>query len=376
MKRFLKLILPIKFLKAAFLLYNKIKIQTLDRVLYNRYKEESAEVQRRVETNPFLSMKIDLSKFTEEVRVGFQRWQDSRWMQDEYIVKIKKRVFIDGLTGWGVLNRDLVYSSLGFAYAPHVHKPGIFRILSKSKRAKKLDSIISLRDTGEENYFHFFNDLLPKIWFAKDYNLLNANVQIVVSAKLWQKEYFQYFLQHQDLKNLSWYVQKEEWVQAEQAIFCKPLTHTKKYWDKIVQHTASIATNESDLNVFITRSKQSLRYIENEEALLKVLEYFGFTIVDAGTLTFEEQVRLFARARILAGIHGAGLSNMIFRGNKPMTVVEIFPPGPYLPFHYIMLSQMFGYRYEPLIGVAGKERNKGGFKVNLVELESRLAAIQ
>lgn len=371
MKRFLKKILPIKFLKATFLVYNTIKIHTIDRILYKKYTESDEEIVKSERMNPFLQMNIGVDKFSTTIQEGFQRWLDPQWSQDEYIVCIKKQVLIDPITGWGIVNRRLIYPSLGFASAPHVHKPGVWRILRK-KEYRKFDCILSLRDTGEENYFHFFNDVLPKIWLLKDAKLLSQSLTVVVSEQLWRKEYFQYFLQHPDLKKLNWHVQKDDWVVAEQVIFCKPFTHTKKFWDNIVAFSSRHQSKSNDLKIFITRTRNSLRFVENHEQLSELLTENNFQIVDAGTMTFENQIHLFSSARVLMGIHGAGLSNMIFRGDKKLTVVEIFPPGPYLPFHYIMLANLYGYNYQPLVGLPGLEKNSGGFRIDLIALEREL----
>jgi capsular polysaccharide biosynthesis protein len=50
----------------------------------------------------------------------------------------------------------------------------------------------------------------------------------------------------------------------------------------------------------------------NEDELLPVLEKFGFKVYYFESMTFREQVTLVSGAEIILGMHGAGMTNMIF----------------------------------------------------------------
>ncbi|WCT11868.1 glycosyltransferase family 61 protein [Mucilaginibacter jinjuensis] len=75
--------------------------------------------------------------------------------------------------------------------------------------------------------------------------------------------------------------------------------------------------------IYISRRKEKLRVIENEEQLYPVLLANGFEIVETQLLSFTEQVALFAEAAIVISIHGAALTNMVFM--QPGTkVIELY----------------------------------------------------
>jgi capsular polysaccharide biosynthesis protein len=76
--------------------------------------------------------------------------------------------------------------------------------------------------------------------------------------------------------------------------------------------------------VFIRRNAGN-RVIMNAEAVEKVFMDHGFEICDAALLTVAEQSRLFADAAVLAGAHGAGLTNALWM-HEPK-VLEIRPQG-------------------------------------------------
>jgi len=64
--------------------------------------------------------------------------------------------------------------------------------------------------------------------------------------------------------------------------------------------------------IYISRKHAQKRKIKNEEALEKIVEQKGFTVVRCEEYTFFEQVSIFSQADFLVSIHGAGLTNMMF----------------------------------------------------------------
>lgn len=77
--------------------------------------------------------------------------------------------------------------------------------------------------------------------------------------------------------------------------------------------------------LFITRSGGDghvVRRLENEEAVLAALTSRGFTPIVAEHLSFREQAERFACAEIVAGAHGAGLTNMV-HAPQQATLIEL-----------------------------------------------------
>ncbi len=64
--------------------------------------------------------------------------------------------------------------------------------------------------------------------------------------------------------------------------------------------------------VYVSRRNAKRRKIENEDEVIALFTEYDFTIVYNEDYTFFEQVSLFSNAKYLAGLHGAGLTNMLF----------------------------------------------------------------
>jgi capsular polysaccharide biosynthesis protein len=67
------------------------------------------------------------------------------------------------------------------------------------------------------------------------------------------------------------------------------------------------------------------RNIVNHADVERVVEEFGFEVVDPSALTFAEQVRLFCEAKYIAGAMGAAFSNLIF-ASPGGTVIGLCSP--------------------------------------------------
>jgi glycosyltransferase involved in cell wall biosynthesis len=375
-KSVLKAILPPVSLKQGFLLYNKIKIRTIDRIFFVPLKTSASDFLMERHANPFLALNPSLSNYSKEVQEGLTPWTTPAWTQDEYIFVFNKPGCIEPDRGWAMtFDRKLIYPSLGFARAPYVRKPDLLKSYLYKRKTCRLNAIISLRDTGEENYFHFFNDVIPKLYLLRDHGLNLREFTVVVTKKLYAKEYFKAVVENSWLNDLAWYVQDDEWIQFKKAVFCKPFTHTKKYFVEIFNVLKPSGQPNENRRIFLNRDRRSLRFIENLEALQPVLSAYGFEVVDSGTLPFREQINLFFGCRYVIGIHGAGLTNMLFRQGQPLSVLEIVHPFEYIPFHYMMLANGFGYPHHVLVGEKGHQSGVGGFFVDPVTFEAGIQAL-
>lgn len=86
------------------------------------------------------------------------------------------------------------------------------------------------------------------------------------------------------------------------------------------------AVSAGGRRLFISRLKATSRRIVGEQHLRAVLQRYGFETVYCEDLTVTAQVELFRGATAILGVHGAGLTNMLF---APLgaVVVELQPEG-------------------------------------------------
>lgn len=117
-------------------------------------------------------------------------------------------------------------------------------------------------------------------------------------------------------------------------------------------------STHSPRRLYVRRSSTGARRVRNESELRRLLEDLRFTTVDLESLSFSEQVRLFANADVVVGPHGAGLANLAFC--RPGTrVVELFARR-FTPRCYQYLSAIAGLDYGCLIEGGDRPRKSMG----------------
>ena len=97
--------------------------------------------------------------------------------------------------------------------------------------------------------------------------------------------------------------------------------------------------------LYVSRVRTANRAVRGEQALETALRARGFTIVYAEELSLTAQIARFAGARLIVGLHGAGLSHVVW-ASAPAQVAEIFPAG-YFNDCYARLSSSMGFGYAP-----------------------------
>jgi hypothetical protein len=131
--------------------------------------------------------------------------------------------------------------------------------------------------------------------------------------------------------------------------------------------------------LYITRRKAPSRRLLNEAELLSVLESMAFEVIDAESLSFDEQVEIYQQASVVVAPHGAGLANLVFC-SQATAVVELRAPD-YPQFSYEWLSSHCGLRYRSVVGEAGSLRpsllpiGKEDFAVDPAKVIHRLAEL-
>ena len=114
----------------------------------------------------------------------------------------------------------------------------------------------------------------------------------------------------------------------------------------------------SSRRLYLTRGSapNTRRYCEEDE-LRPELERRGFTVVDPGTLSVQEQIDTFADAEVIVAPHGAGLTNVTF-SPPDVRVLEMFA-STYVHFGLWSICEALGAQYRYLIADGPNGSNSG-----------------
>ncbi len=95
--------------------------------------------------------------------------------------------------------------------------------------------------------------------------------------------------------------------------------------------------------IYLKRADYSERNIKNGKCVEALFKKYNFEIVEAENFTPLQQKELFSGCTFIAGIHGAGLTNLIFMP-KGSTVLELLPPLS-ATAAYAKSALALGYQY-------------------------------
>jgi len=296
---------------------------------------------------PFENLKVDF----EDGEINKHFIEDNKnWFHNEHLYLIKNICHIEPGNMIVIVNLNhIIWESTGSKDAK-ISLTGYLKYLLKFQtKIIKLENAILFDNKLGSNYFHFFSDILSKIYFLDKFNI-DQNLPLIVSNKTFCTKYFQYIYNHTELKNRNWIVQDDKtWIKANNLYLVKPLPYNLIYWQNIL-HLLNFSINPAPHNrIFITRSKARGRYIKNMDEIEAILTKYSIKSVDTDNMDLVKQADLFSNASLIISIHGAGNANLMFTNKNKVRFLEIIPNNR-ISCHYFWLSTMFGINYVPLKG--------------------------
>jgi hypothetical protein len=197
----------------------------------------------------------------------------------------------------------------------------------------RLGAVFSLLGPSSHNYFHWLTQYLPRV---EDFLLWRTvaapNAKLLLAPGLWQIRLLELLGVSRDL-SVSYSLRHSTAEVAAAASYpgypgnlALPATPERLTWVRSRILTAlELKEQPRTRRLFISRRDSGAhRPIKNEEEIARTLERRGFQTVALGNLEIDDQVRLFAAARVVVAAHGAGLANLVF--STAPTVIELFPP--------------------------------------------------
>lgn len=116
--------------------------------------------------------------------------------------------------------------------------------------------------------------------------------------------------------------------------------------------------------IFISRAGSRRRKLLNEAEIESFLMTQGFSTIQPGELSVEQQMRLFSQAKVIVSPHGAELTNLIYCSPETQ-LIELFSPR-YLNPCFRELSALCKLDYSAVIGEGGDAVLKKGREMHWV----------
>jgi capsular polysaccharide biosynthesis protein len=219
-----------------------------------------------------------------------------------------------------------------------------------SKKTRIEQESIFILGSFPNNYFHWLIQMLPRISIVEN-NPLLKDLPIVLPKDM--KKYVKESLE------IIGYLDKVIFLdigvyQFDKLHVCTPLwiEHPDITYSQTIEWLRRNFIKQESYSqkrrIYISRKDVTERNITNESDLEPILNEYGFEIITLSNYSVAEQVQLFQEAEMIIGVHGAGLSNLVF-ATPGCVVIEVFiEKASKRPYSHI--SQMIGLKYGFLIG--------------------------
>ncbi|MDY7002946.1 MAG: tetratricopeptide repeat protein [Cyanobacteriota bacterium] len=144
----------------------------------------------------------------------------------------------------------------------------------------------------------------------------------------------------------------------------------RKLRESIVAKRSDIPSEYRARYVYISRRYSHRRPMVNEVEVEELMASFGFSIVYAERLSFEEKAMLMHHTSVLVGTIGAGLSSILMC-HPNTTIVEIFPELYILDRYFYPVSVLGEHNFYPLYC----DKTIDGFEISIDKLKRVITAI-
>ena len=255
-----------------------------------------------------------------------------------------------------------VYSRAGFVIVDDLYVDELLWELTRQNIVEKLSPVKKIRNLvhvegrvvvltqpGSWNYYHWMTEILPKLVMINALNIEYDYVYLPCNSPYMRQTLailgIDPALILQPDNEYKYICADELIVPSLVSSFCYTpvwvIDFLRQQFLPIAQ--TSVCVKDFSKRIFISRSKAKSRKIKNEDEVFALFEKQGFVRYTLEDLSVLEQVALFAQAEMIAGEHGAGLTNIIFAQPGYTKIIEIFQAREDATYWY--LSQEVGLEH-------------------------------
>jgi capsular polysaccharide biosynthesis protein len=213
-------------------------------------------------------------------------------------------------------------------------------------------------------YYHWITDVLPRLAVLEVAGCSEVALVVPEDLTAWQRKSL-------ELLGASRLTPYGGSLRADVLLWPRPVAtpgHTPRWACNWIRERLLREPRNGRRRLYLTRRSEQVRRVANEADVWAMLEPMGFEMIDAGTLSLDRQIDLFADAAVVVSPHGGALTNILFAHRT--LVVELFESGYVNPCYYV-LADRCEHDYWYLIGPASPD---GNVVVDVPQLIETLAA--
>jgi hypothetical protein len=225
----------------------------------------------------------------------------------------------------------------------------------RRKRLIKGD-VFSLLGFWSGEFYHWFHDTLPRLWNSLPY--LPAHTRFLIHGRPKPYQLDSLAVLGVPADRLEYQADRGDAV-VERLWFASPAGHsTFSAADTLGQIAGQLkaALGHGQLpgrpRIYVSRGKAASRRVLNESEIEPLLKRHDFQVVLMEDIPFKQQVEICAKANVLIGPHGAGLTNLLYCAPNSkigeIAVDGVFP-------HYLGMAHQSGHSFQRFMATKAGE---------------------
>jgi capsular polysaccharide biosynthesis protein len=199
-----------------------------------------------------------------------------------------------------------------------------------------------------DNYYHWTMEALPRIYSVKEWA---PSLKLLIHEQL--RPFIEQYLSFFNFKEIIT-IKDDELILAENLYLPMHTAPGLRHNEPLIRQVASYIKSQVNKTqptskvstydrVFISRKQAIFRRAINEDEVYALLKEHGFLKIQLEGLTVTEQINLLTNVKILAGIHGAGFSNLMYMEEGKLLIDIIHEDHPQDAFYNLACA--FGIDY-------------------------------
>lgn len=239
---------------------------------------------------------------------------------------------------------------------------------------KKYTFMINSRWSAH-NFYHWFHECIPRLMAFQDQFRESDNIEMIWGGGIKPSKYHIESLQAIGIDVTK--IKYVEGVITAKNVITTTFVHANSFHRKqsiVASKVFSMCTGNKNNKwgeiVMIMRKRSGARYIVNEAEVNNYAIAHNIFQVYLEDLSLSDQKNLFARAKIVIAVHGAGLTHVL-NMRKGTSLIEIMPSDSIHPLYWY-LSSIQEVDYSCI--VTNVVNQQQGLKLNMLELDDHVEA--
>lgn len=187
------------------------------------------------------------------------------------------------------------------------------RFLAFKRGLNTIEKGVWIIDNWSLGYFHWLTDALPRLLAS---NREEKHYPVILPERYKQISYITESLNLLEAQII--YYNEQIPLRVKELLITSHTADTGNYNHILINELRNKLRNKFTIagdpnrKVFVSRLKAAYRKITNEHEVIDLLKSFNYEIHYFEYYAFSKQVEIMSQAKHLIGLHGAGLTNMLF----------------------------------------------------------------